>query len=151
MNTTDELSQARERLGVPAQDINPNDPNPNGRSLADRAGDEPEPAEQEELFVLEQGRRVTLSQMISRGTTIEYRVTMNTKSIKGGNDMGLLPFNSPDILLVAPARQGKVTIDPTYNEDGDVLKVTVRVSFKPLTIHDATSVEGRALLGLEDA
>lgn len=140
------LEAERERLGLPPE-------GPNGRSIAERALDDlPEnQADPEELFVLEQGRRVTISQLVARGTTVEYRVTLNSKSLRGGGDMGLLSYNDPDILLVVPARQGKVVHDPTYTEDGDVEKVTVRVNFKPLTVHSATSLEGRALLGLEEA
>lgn len=150
-----ELQERREALGLPPE--GPDRPVDNGRSIAERAGDEPEASETseasepEELFVLEQGRRVTVSQLVARGIPIEYRVTMNSKSLKGGGDMGLLSYKDPDILLVVPARQGKVVHDPTYSEEGDVTKVTIRVNFKPLTAHDATSREGRALLGLEES
>lgn len=150
------LEKAREDLGMPSD--GPDRPAPSlGRGLAERAGDAVEPAEPaepeepEELFVLEQGRRVTISSLVARGTSVEYKVNMNAKSIPGGSDMGLLPYSNPDILLIVPARQGDVRHSPTYDQDGMVKKVTVYVNFKPLTFHDATSPEGRALLGLEEA
>lgn len=125
-----------------------------GRSLAERAGDVPAPSEpeeefEEELFVLEQGRRVTVSQLVQRGTPVEYAMNLNSKSIRGGGDMGLLSYSDPNIILIVPARQGKVVHDPTYDDDGMVVKVTVRVNFKPQTVHDVSSPEGRALLGLD--
>ncbi len=138
-----DLQEERERLGL--------DPNQGGLSIADRVnGGEGDEYEQEELFVLEQGRRVTISNLIARNTPIEYRMTLNSRSFRGGGDMGLLPFSSPEILLIVPARQGKVIAEPTYDEGGEVEKVTIRCNFKPLTAHDATSAEGRALLGLEE-
>lgn len=146
MSTTD-LEREREALGMGAN-------GPDGRSIVDRAGDplpDPYADPEEELFVLEHGRRVTIGQLIPRGTTVEYRVNLNAKSIKGGGDMGLLSFGDPDILLVVPARQGKVIPNPTYDEDGNLEKVTLVVNFKPLAAHDATSREGRALLGVEEA
>lgn len=152
-----DLQEARGRLGMPPD-------GPNGRSLADRAGDDldvpeghedeapgaddEEQEDDEELFVLDQGRRVSLGKLIPRGVPIEYRVRFEGKSMKGGNDMGLLAYNDPDIILVMSAREGKVVPEPTYDEDGRITKVTLVAHFKPRIIHDATSFEGRALLGL---
>lgn len=150
----EELRREREARGLPADG-----PEGNGRSITDRAGDEPDPYSpealnepEEELFFLDQGRRVTIGKLISQGIPIEYRVTLNAKSVKGGADMGLLSFKDPNIILAVSAREGKVAIDPTYDsETGEVEKATIYVNFKPQQVHDAKSAEGRALLGLGEA
>ena len=137
-----ELRAEREKLGLDAG-------GPSGQSIAERAQEDPVEIDQEELFILDQGRRVTIGKLIAAGVPVEYRVSLNAKSVKGGRDMGLLSFKDPNIVLVVSAREGKVAIEPTYTEEGEVEKVTVIVNFRPQSVHDAQSPEGLALLGLE--
>lgn len=149
----DELRAARERAGLAEngdpRDLGPSDDDEaaqNGRSIADRAGDDPEP---EELFAFENGETVTISKLIARGTPIEYRFNLNSKGISGGDSMGLVAFSDPNRTLVVPVRAGKVVVDPTYNDDGSIKHVRITANFKPTTAYDSRSSEARAALGLE--
>jgi hypothetical protein len=140
----EEVRRERERLG-----LNPDDP---GRPLAGRepepeADPEDSPASQQELFVLENGERVTIGKLISRNTPIEYRFNLNSKSISGGDSMGLVGFSDPNMTLVVPCRAGKVIVDPTYLPDGTVEKVRITANFKPITAFDSRSDNARAVLG----
>lgn len=125
-----------------------------GRSVSERAeAGEAEPATEQEddgqvAFVMEHGKRVTLSSLVKKGIPVKYAFNMNGKSVQGGKAMGLISFSDPDLMLVVPARAGKVEIDPTYNDDGEVKEVTIRVNVKPRYVYDAQSDAGRQALGL---
>jgi hypothetical protein len=99
-----------------------------------------------QLFVIEEGAKVTLGTLIKRGTSVFYEFKLGGKAIKGAGGMGLLSFDQPDMTLVVPGRAGKVEVDPTYDGEGKIKHVTVRAHFKPSTIYDGRSSAGRAAL-----
>lgn len=116
-----------------------------GRSIEDLAEDHQE-EEDGQLFVMEEGRKVTLGTLIKRSTPVEYEFKMGSKGVKGGPGMGLISFTDPDLVLIVPVRAGKVEVDPTYHPDGSVKKVTIRMNVKPLTAYDAATEAGVAAL-----
>lgn len=144
----EELRRERVAHGIPA------DGSVNGRSIMDQMDSAPESDEDgdfpEELFQLDQGRRISASdfgRLIPPNTPVEYRVKFEGTSLKGGSQMGILPFNDPEMNLIMSVRQSKVDPVASYDEDGRLTKVVVNVYFKPRTVHHADSFEGRALLG----
>lgn len=116
-----------------------------GRSIEDLA-DEHGEEEDGQLFVMEEGRKVTLGTLIKRSTPVEYEFKLGGKAVKGGGNMGLISFTDPDITLIVPGRAGKVEVDPTYNPDGSVKKVTIRAHVKPITAYDSRTEAGIAAL-----
>lgn len=105
----------------------------------------PNADEQFEFELEERGRTVTLSSLIARGTA-----TVRTWKFEGTETPGsggLIPFSSPDILLVVDGRAGKVVADPTYDADGRIEKVTLRSHIKARRVYDARSEAARARLG----
>lgn len=125
--------------------------NGGGRSIEARAANgEAETGEEDDgqLFVVESGRKVTLSTLYGRGTPVEIEFKLGSKGVKGGQDTGLISFMDPDLVLIVPGRAGKVEVDPTYNPDGTVKKVVLRPHVKPVSAYDSRSDAGRALLGL---
>jgi hypothetical protein len=118
-----------------------------GQTLADlgeNAGEE----EDGQLFVMENGVKIGLRDLIARNTPIFFEFKMDGKAMKGGQDMGLISFTEPDRVLVVPGRAGKIVTDPTYDGDGSIKHVTVRQHFKPSTVYDGRTEAARvALLG----
>jgi hypothetical protein len=113
----------------------------------DKAANAPTGEEDDgQLFVIEEGAKVTLGTLIKRGTSLFYEFKLGGKAIKGAGGMGLLSFDQPDMTLVVPGRAGKVEVDPTYDGEGKIKHVTVRAHFKPSTIYDGRSSAGRAAL-----
>lgn len=110
-----------------------------GRSIEDLAADPDTEDDGQAYFVLEDEKPVTIGSLIKRGTPVEYEFKLQSKAIPGAQGMSLMAFSDPERTLVVPGRAGKVEIDPTYNPDGSVKKVTVRASFKPLMAYDARS------------
>jgi hypothetical protein len=100
------------------------------------------------LFVIEDGKKVTLDTLFERGTPVLYEFSLGSKSVKGSGTMGLIPFYDPEMLLLVPARAGKVTVEPTYDGNGILKHVTVRAQVKPLTVFDAKSSTARDALGM---
>lgn len=123
------------------------EPEANGRAPEQR-DEQPTGEEQDgQLFVIENEQRVTLGTLYSRGTPVEYRFVLGSKSVPA-RDAGLIGFTDPDLVLVVPVRAGDVKVSPTYNPDGTVKKVTIYAAMKPLDVMDSRSERGReALLG----
>lgn len=115
------------------------------KSIADRVTDGDEP-DQGELFVLEQGKKVTLASLYARSTPVVLEWKFTGKAVKGSGENGLISFDDPDIVLVVPARAGKVEIDPTYNDDGSIKHVTLRPNVKAKTVYDARSEGAKSLM-----
>ena len=105
----------------------------------------PNADEQFEFELEEKGRAVTLSSLIARGTAIERSWKFDGTQVQGSG--GLIPFSSPDILLVVDGRAGKVVVDPTYDADGRIEKVTLRSHVKARRVYDARTEAARARLG----
>lgn len=128
----------------------PDDPTEREEGWTDAitGGDAGDPAGEEDdgqLFVLEQDKRVTLGTLYKRGTPVEFRVVLGSKSVPG--DGGLISFSDPDLVLVVPARAGAVRTEPTYRDDGTLSKVTVYATMKPLSVHDSRSPAALEALG----
>lgn len=103
------------------------------------------------FFVMEHGKRVTLSTLYKRDVAVVIEFKLGSKAIKGGEGTGLVSFSDPDLLLVVPVRAGKVEIDPTYDTEGSVKKVTIRPNLKPTGgAYDARTNPARRLLGLPE-
>lgn len=125
---------------------NGSDDEENRSSIEERAEAEGEQAPEQDLFVLENGKEVGLGTLFRRGTPIELRFTLGSKSLPA-RDTGLMSFDDPELLLVVPVRAGDVRTSPTYDEDGTLKKVTIYADMKPRTIADARSARGKQLLG----
>lgn len=141
----DELSarRAAQEAREAGAEFDPDNPgavgsNGNGQSLEERqaAGD---PAVDEDddgqMFVVEEGQRVTLSTLYKRGTPVEYEFKMTGKSVKGQG--GLISLDETNVMLVVRCVPGKVEIDPTRNADGKVEKVKIRANLKPAAVYQA--------------
>jgi hypothetical protein len=113
------------------------------RSMEDieRAGGEEDDGQ---MFVFEQGRKVTLGTLIGRGTPVTYEVKLTGRTLKGPGN--LIAFNDPDVTLVALGRAGRVITDPTYNDDGSVKSVHVQQEIKTRTFYDARTDAARVAL-----
>lgn len=158
--TKDELAARRAREEQEKLDADPSRTNggdPAGddgkQSIEDMAnGADEEHGEEDDgqLFVLEEGKTVTLGTLIKRGTPVEYEFKLSGKAIPGAKGMGLISFADPERTLIVPGRAGKVEVDPTYAPDGSVKKVNVRVHFKPTTAYDARTEAGRVALRGEE-
>jgi hypothetical protein len=97
-----------------------------------------------QMFILEQGRKVTLGTLIGRNVPVTYEVKLTGKVLKGPGS--LIAFNEPDVTLVVPARSGKVEVDPVYDQDGSVKEVHVRQNIKARTFYDARTEAARVAL-----
>lgn len=102
-----------------------------------------------QLFAFEHGRKVTLGTLIGKKTPVEYEFKMQAKGIPGAAGMNLMAFDDPDRVLVVPGRAGKVEVDPTYDGEGNVKKVTVRANFKPSMAYDSRSEAAQVALAGE--
>jgi hypothetical protein len=121
----------------------------------ERSREEAEPAGQVgeeddgQFFVLEEGRPVGLSTLVKRGTRVEYEFKLDGHGVPGATGMSLIGYADPDRIMVVPGRAGKVVVDPTYDGDGRVKKVTIRQHFKPTMVYDARTEAGRVALSGE--
>ena len=121
------------------------------RSIEDLAGDpETKVGEEEDgQFVIDagDGKRITLGSMIPRGTPIEYRVVMGSKSI--GAKGGLIDPNDTNIMLLVRGVVGDVDVTFKRNEDESIEKAIVYVTIKPKTVYNAKTEAARVMLGGE--
>lgn len=141
----DELARRRAAKGQPISDT----------AAAEANGGQAEEADGQQTMldtfelVQEKGRPVTIAQLIARGTPVIQEWKFEGKSSRGTG--GLIPFSSPDVLLLVDARAGKVEIDPTYDAEGSVEKVTIRPHVKAVRVYDARTEQARVRFnGLEE-
>lgn len=97
-----------------------------------------------QMFVFEQGRKVTLGTLVGRNVPVTYEVKLTGKVLKGPGS--LLAFNEPDMTLIVPVRAGRVEVDPVYADDGTVKEVHVRQNIKARTFYDAQTEAGQVAL-----
>lgn len=102
-----------------------------------------------QMFVIEQGRKVTLGTLVGRNVPVTYEVKLTGKVLKGPGS--LIAFSEPDVTLVVPSRGGKVEVDPVYDQDGSVKEVHVRQNIKARTFYDARTEAAQVALGGEPA
>lgn len=122
----------------------------NGRSVAARAaeaapeGGEPEDeAGQMEMFVWEKGRKVTLGNLITRGTKVEYAFVFGGKRLKGN---GQLIGMEEDVFMLSRGKMGHTKLVPTRKDDETVEMVTVEVQIVPKVLKNADSDEAIEML-----
>ena len=97
-----------------------------------------------QMFVWEQGRKVTLGTLIARGTTVEHAVVFGGKRLKGAGQ--LIAFDD-DVLFLTRGLVSKTSLVPTRDDDERVTKVTVEVKIAAKSVVNANSDEAESLLG----
>lgn len=113
-----------------------------GRSIDDQ---DPETGEEDDgqLFVWEQGRKVTLGTLIARGVPVEHAFVFGGKRLKGA---GALVGFDDDVLVITRGRVGKTSIVPTRDDDERVTKVVVETHIAAKVIAPADSEHGMDML-----
>jgi hypothetical protein len=132
--------------------------NGGGGSMADRAAaleseqqaldaEDGKPQEGEEddgqLFVWEQGRKVTLGTLIARGIPIEHAFVFGGKRLKG---RGQLMAFEDDAVIVGRGKVEKVSIVPTRDGDEKITKATIETHIALKVVVPANSDEAAGLL-----
>lgn len=134
--TDDELAKRRAKAGSAAQ-----------RGEQQQVADPGDPEQGEEddgqMFVWEQGRKVTLGTLIARGTVVEHAFVFGGKRLKGSG--GLVAFDE-DVLLVSRGRVGKTSLVPTRDDEERVTKVTIETHIAAKVVVPADSDEAMSLL-----
>jgi hypothetical protein len=100
-------------------------------------------ADDGQLFVWEQGRKVSLGTIIARNIPVEHAFVFGGKRLKGTG--GLMGFDE-DMLIVARGLNGGVHLVPSYSDDEKVTRVVVEVHIKPKVIAPADSDQAEAML-----
>jgi hypothetical protein len=117
-----------------------------GRNVRDREEDG-EGAEEEDgqqaLFVWEQGRKISLGNLIERGTAVEYAFVFGGKRLKGN---GQLIGMNEDVFMVSRGKMGHTKLVPTRDDEEKVTKVTVEVQIVPKLLQNADTDEAMELL-----
>ena len=96
-----------------------------------------------QMFVWEQGRKVTLGTLIARGTTVEHAFVFGGKRLKGKG--GLMGFDD-DALVLVRGRLDKVSLVPTRDDQERVTKVTIETHVAAKTLVNADSDEAKGML-----
>lgn len=96
-----------------------------------------------QLFVWEQGRKVTLGTLIARGTPVEHAFVFGGRRTKGGG--GLMGFGEKPLMIVRGG-VGPVKIVPTYDDDEKVSSVVIEQHVNAKVVHPADSEDGLALI-----
>ena len=96
-----------------------------------------------QMFVWEQGRKVTLGTIIARGTTVEHAFVFGGKRLKGKG--GLVSFDE-DVFLVVRGLVGTTAIVPTRDDQERVTKVTIETHIASKVVVNADSDEAMGLL-----
>lgn len=122
----------------------------NGKDVEQRAAEAEGKAEEEDdgqfAFVVEEhGRRMTLNQLIARGTSVEYRLDLRGKSIPLTGGGGLLPPNE-DVYLLVRGRPGEVKVSYTRDGDENITKATVFTSVPPKVVLNANTEAAQVML-----
>jgi len=96
-----------------------------------------------QFFVWEQGRKVTLGTLVSRGIPVESAFVFTGKRLKGQG--GLMALDD-DALVIVRGRVSKVAVVPTRNDEEAVTKVTIETHVAARMLVNADSDEGEALI-----
>jgi hypothetical protein len=95
-----------------------------------------------QLFVWEQGRKVTLGTLIARGIAVKPYVVFGGKRTRGE---GLFDFADKPLVL-AETLPSKVEVVPTRNGDGKVTEVAVVTHFAIRELVNADSERAMSML-----
>lgn len=109
----------------------------------DEQGDDIGEEDDGQMFVWEQGHKVTLGTLIQRGIPVEHAFVFGGKRLKGSG--GLVGHND-DVLAITRGKVGKTSIVPTRDDDERVTKVTVETHIAAKVIAPADSEHGMDLL-----
>jgi hypothetical protein len=110
----------------------------------DDAGDAPEQGEEDDgQFVWEQGRKVTLANIIARGTPVEHHFVFGGRRTRGTG--GLMGFDAKPLMIVS-GTPGNVVLSPSYDDDGTVVKVAIENHVKAKVVTNADTDEGIGLI-----
>lgn len=155
---------AKDEQGI---DAKAKDGEPNGKSQAERdqlamararkeaAADEKkgqpiddqQPAQGEEddgqMFVWEQGRKVTLGSLVARGIPVEHAFVFGGKRLKGSG--GLVSFED-DVLVVVRGKMSNTNVVATRDDDERVTKVTIETHISSKVVAPADSEHAMQLL-----
>jgi hypothetical protein len=115
----------------------------NAEAEADGPREPEEEGEQGELFVWEQGRKVTLGNLISKGVPVEYAFVFGGKRLKGN---GQLIGMEDDVLMISRGKMGHTKLVPTRNDDETVKSVVVEVQVVPKVLQNADTEAGIEML-----
>lgn len=116
------------------------------QSIADRAAEtdaDLDETDDEQLFVWEQGRKVTLASLIARNITVEHAFVFGGKRLKGRG--GLIAFDD-DVLVLVRGRVAKTSLVPTRDDQERVTKVVIETHIRSHVIVPADSDEAASLL-----
>lgn len=97
-----------------------------------------------QLFVWEQGRKVGLSTLITKGVPVEHAFVFGGKRVKGRG--GLMALDEQPVLVVR-GMAGPVRIVPTHDADGKVTKAVIEQTVNAVIVHPAASEEAVAMIG----
>lgn len=97
-----------------------------------------------QLFVWEQGRKVTLGTLIARNIPVEHVFVFGGKRVKGRG--GLMALDEAPILVVR-GLSGGTKIVPTHDDDEKVVKVTIESHIASKYVMPAETEEAVALIG----
>jgi hypothetical protein len=108
-------------------------------------GDDAQTGEEDDgqLFVWEQGRKVTLGTLIARGVPVKHAFVFGGKRLKGKG--GLMAFDD-DALVVVRGRLDKVAVVPSRNSDEKVESVTIETHIAAKDLVNADSDEAMSML-----
>lgn len=139
-----ELAAARERAEEEATGMSDHGDG-DGKRGKPIDGQEPEIGEEDDgqMFVWEQGSKVTLGTLISRGVAVEHAFVFGGKRLKGRG--GLVSFND-DVLVVCRGIVGKTSLVPTRDDQERVTKVVVETHIAAKVVVPADSEDGMSLL-----
>lgn len=142
----DQLAMARARKQAEQDESDRKAAEAMGGKAGRPIDDQPPQTDEEDdgqMFVWEQGRKVTLGTLIARGIPVEHAFVFGGKRLKGRG--GLVAFDD-DVLVIARGKVGKTSIVPTRDEDERVTKVTVETHIRAQVVVPADSEEGMGLL-----
>jgi hypothetical protein len=100
-------------------------------------------ADDGQLFVWEQGTKVTLGTLIGRNVPVEHAFVFGGKRVPGRG--GLMALDEQPILVVR-GMAGPVRLVPSHDEHGKVTKVVIEQSVGAVVVHPADSDEAEAMV-----
>lgn len=96
-----------------------------------------------QLFVWEQGRKVSLASLVARNVPVEHAFVFGMKRLKGRG--GLMSFDD-DVVVISRGKVGSTRIVPTRDEDEAVTKVVIETHIAAKVVAPADSLDGIALI-----
>lgn len=114
-------------------------------SIADRTETEEDDGQHAMFFAVENGKSVTLAQLVKRGTPVEVKYKLSGKAIPNVSG-GLMDPYLTSHLVVADCVMDDVDIQYIRDGNGTVEKVVQYVTLKPRVVQNALSEAGTVLI-----